>query len=105
MGSTEVALWCKNIFILLYTGVNFKTVQTGDHACTHTYTYSHATGILCRHLKSQHQILKWYVSLNNNTQSAMVTVPQTKNTQFIMVTLSLTNNTPFVMVRGSLNNH
>ena len=54
MGSTEVALWCKNTFILLCTGFNCKTVQTGDHACTHTQTHththtlSHTTGILYR---------------------------------------------------------
>jgi len=48
MGSTAVALWCKNTFMLLYTGITYTTVQTGDHACTHTYTHSHATGILYR---------------------------------------------------------
>ena len=40
MGSTKVALWCKNTIILLYTGINVKTVQIDDHARTHTFTYS-----------------------------------------------------------------
>jgi len=41
---------------LLFTGFNFKTVQNGDNARTHTYTHSHTTAILYRQLKS-HQII------------------------------------------------
>ena len=72
MGSTAVALWCKDTCILLYTGINYKTVQTGDHACTHTYTQF---------------TYSWY-----SLQAVEVTTPDND------VVSPLTNNTTFVMV-------